>query len=238
MKVAIVFIGTGKYINFLPMYYENIEKHFLPNSEKTILVFTDGELNETPDNVRVYHQEHLDWPYITLKRFGTINKARSAIEDNDYLVFIDADALVVADVTEEEFFTDKPYFGVHHPCHALGMPPHTEYPGAFETDTNSRAHVTPEDDTSMYWQGCLWGGKVPEVLDMIDELDDRVEEDLSNDVIAKWHDESQLNRFYIENKDQVHTLGPEFAYPECFADHCNFDPKIVHLAKENSKYHV
>ena len=238
MKVAIVFIGTGKYINFLPMYYENIEKHFLPNSEKTILVFTDGELNETPDNVRVYHQEHLDWPYITLKRFGTINKARSAIEDNDYLVFIDADALVVSDVTEEEFFTDKPYFGVHHPCHALGMPPHTEYPGAFETDTNSRAHVTPEDDTSMYWQGCLWGGKVPEVLDMIDELDDRVEEDLSNDVIAKWHDESQLNRFYIENKDQVNTLGPEYAFPEVFADHCHFSPKIVHLAKENSKYHV
>ena len=238
MKVAIVFIGTGRYINFLPKYYENIEKHFLPNSEKTILVFTDGELNETPDNVRVYHQEHLDWPYITLKRFGTINKARQAIEDNDYLVFIDADALVVSDVTEEEFFTDKPYFGVHHPCHALGMPPHTEYPGAFETDTNSRAHVTPEDDTSMYWQGCLWGGKVPEVLDMIDELDDRVEEDLSNDVIAQWHDESQLNRFYIENKEDVHTLGPEYAFPEVFADHCHFSPKIVHLAKENSKYHV
>ena len=238
MKVAIVFIGTGRYINFLPKYYENIEKHFLPKSEKTILVFTDGELNETPDNVRVYHQEHLDWPYITLKRFGTINKARQAIEDNDYLVFIDADALVVADVTEEEFFTDKPYFGVHHPCHALGMPPHTEYPGAFETDKRSRAAITEEDDTSIYYQGCLWGGKVPEVLDMIDELDSRVEEDLSNDVIAQWHDESQLNKFYIENKDEVNTLGPEYAYPECFADHCNFDPKIVHLAKENSKYHV
>ena len=238
MKVAIVFIGTGKYINFLPMYYENIEKHFLPNSEKTILVFTDGELNETPDNIRVYHQEHLDWPYITLKRFGTINKARSAIEDHDYLVFIDADALVVADVTEEEFLTNKPYFGVHHPCHALGMEPHTEYPGSFETNPKSRAHVTPEDDTSMYWQGCLWGGKVPEVLHMIDELDSRVEEDLSNDVIAQWHDESQLNKFYIENREDVHTLGPEYAYPECFADHCNFDPKIVHLAKENSKYHV
>ena len=42
MKVAIVFKGTGRYINFLPKYYENIEKHFLPNSEKTILVFTDG----------------------------------------------------------------------------------------------------------------------------------------------------------------------------------------------------
>ena len=238
MKVAIVFIGTNKYLDFLPRYYENIEKYFLPNTEKIILTFTDGELDETPDNIRVYHQEHLDWPYITLKRFDIINKARQTIEECSHLVFIDADALVVTEIIEEEFFTDKPYFGVHHPCHALEMLPHTEYPGAFETDTNSRAHVTPEDDTSMYWQGCLWGGKVPEVLDMIDELDSRVEEDLSNDVIAQWHDESQLNRFYIENKEDVHTLGPEFAYPECFADHCNFDPKIVHLAKENSKYHV
>ena len=60
MKVAIIFIGTNKYLDFLPKYYESIEKYFLPNSEKTILAFTDGDLNETPDNVRVYHQEHLD----------------------------------------------------------------------------------------------------------------------------------------------------------------------------------
>ena len=59
------------------------------------------------------------------------------------------------------------------------MQPHTEYPGAFEINTDSRAGVTEEDDTSMYYQGCLWGGRVPEVLDMIDELDSRVEEDLS-----------------------------------------------------------
>ena len=238
MKVAIVFIGTGRYINFLPKYYENIEKHFLPNSEKTILVFTDGELNETPDNVRVYHQEHLDWPYITLKRFGTINKARQAIEDHDYLVFLDADTRVVAPITEEEFLSDKPYFGVHHPCHALGMQPHTKYPGAFETNLNSRAGVTEDDDTSMYYQGCLWGGRVPEVLDMIEELDSRVEEDLSNDIVAVWHDESQLNKFYSEVKEDVHLLGPEYAYPEVFQDYCNFEPKIVHLAKDNSAYQV
>ena len=237
MKIAITFIGTNRYLDFLPKYYESIKENFLPNSEKVFLVFTDGS-GDFPDDVKVFKQEHLEWPYITLRRFGIIKKARQEIEGCDWLVFLDADTRVVAKVTEEEFFSDKPYFGVHHPCHALGMPPHTEYPGAFETDTNSRAHLTPEDDTSMYWQGCLWGGKVPEVLDMIDELDSRVEEDLSNDVIAQWHDESQLNKFYIENKDEVNTLGPEYAYPECFADHCNFDPKIVHLAKENSKYHV
>ena len=44
--------------------------------------------------------------------------------------------------------------------------------------------------------------------------------------------------FMQKGKDEVHTLGPEFAFPECFADACDFQPKIVHLAKDNSKYHV
>ena len=238
MKVAIIFIGTNKYLDFLPTYYENIEKYFLPNSEKTIFAFTDGELDDIPDNIKVYQQEHLDWPYITLKRFEIINKARADLDNMDWLVFLDADTRVVDTVTEEEFFSDKPYFGVHHPCHALKMQPHTEYPGAFETNTNSRAGVTEEDDTSMYYQGCLWGGRVPEVMDMIEELDSRVEEDLSNDVIAVWHDESQLNKFYSEVKEDVHLLGPEYAYPEVFKDYCNFEPKIVHLAKDNSAYQI
>ena len=238
MKVAIIFIGTNKYLDFLPTYYENIEKYFLPNSEKTIFAFTDGELDDKPDNIKVYQQEHLDWPYITLKRFEIINKARADLDSMDWLVFLDADTRVVDTVTEEEFFSDKPYFGVHHPCHALKMQPHTEYPGAFETNTDSRAGVTEEDDTSMYYQGCLWGGRVPEVLDMIEELDGRVEEDLSNDVIALWHDESQLNKFYSEVKEDVHLLGPEYAYPEVFQQYCNFDPKIVHLAKDNSAYQI
>ena len=238
MKVAIIFIGTNRYLDFLPTYYEGIEKYFLPNSEKTIFAFTDGELDDVPDNIKVYHQEHLEWPYITLKRFEIINKARADLDSMDWLVFLDADTRVVDTVTEEEFFSDKPYFGVHHPCHALKMQPHTEYPGAFETNTDSRAGVTEEDDTSMYYQGCLWGGRVPEVLDMIEELDGRVEEDLSNDVIALWHDESQLNKFYSEVKEDVHLLGPEYAYPEVFQQYCNFEPKIVHLAKDNSAYQI
>ena len=164
MKVAITFIGTNRYLDFLPKYYESIKENFLPNTEKVFLVFTDGD-GDFPDDVKVFKQEHLDWPYITLKRFEIIKKARQEIEDCDWLVFLDADTRVLDKVTEEEFFSDKPYFGVHHPCHALKMQPHTEYPGAFETNTNSRAGVTEDDDTSMYYQGCLCGGRVPQVLD-------------------------------------------------------------------------
>ena len=237
MKVAISFLGTGKYLDFLPKYYENIEKYFLPNSEKTILAFTDGELDGTPENLKVFSQKHLDWPYITLKRFEIINKAREIINDHDWFVFIDGDALVVDRIEEEEFFTDKPLFGVHHPCHYLKMPPHNQYPGAYEITENCNAAVDLEKyQPKVYYQGCFWGGKVPEVCAMIDELEYRVSDDLKRKVVALWHDESHLNKYFIENPNLVHTYGPEYAFPEVFKDQCTFEPKIVHLAKDNSEY--
>ena len=237
MKVAITFIGTNKYLDFLPKYYENIEKYFLHNSEKTIFAFTDGDLNDTPDNLKVYHQEHLEWPYITLKRFEIINKAREEIDKHDWLVFIDADALPVVEITEEEFFTDKPLFGVHHPCHFLGMEPHTQAPGAYDQNPNSEAYVdTSKGLPEVYYQGCFWGGKVPNVCAMIDELEARVNRDLEKDVVALWHDESQINKYFLERLDMVHTYGPEYAFPEVFKDYCQFSPKIGHLGKDNSSY--
>jgi len=239
MKVAISFLGTGKYLNFLPQYYQNIEEYFLPNTKKTILAFTDGELDETPKNIKVFPQEHLDWPYITLKRFEIINKARKIIADHDWFVFIDGDALVVDRIEEKDFFTDKPLFGVHHPCHYLKMHPHTSYPGAYEITENCNAAINLDKyQPKVYYQGCFWGGKTPDVLKMIDELQYRIEDDLKRDVIALWHDESHLNKYFIENPDLVHTYGPEYAYPELFKDQCTFEPKIIHLAKDNSEYQV
>ena len=55
--VAIIFIGTGRYLNFLPQYWQNIEENFLPNSNKTIFAFTDGELDNTPENVVPFKQK-------------------------------------------------------------------------------------------------------------------------------------------------------------------------------------
>ena len=73
---------------------------------------------------------------------------------------------------------------------------------------------------------------------MIDELEDRKNVDLTRHIVAVWHDERHINRFFLENQAKVHTFGPEFAFPEVFKDYCDFKPRIVHLAKDNSAYQV
>jgi hypothetical protein len=237
MKLSIIFIGTNQYLNFLPEWYNSCEKYLLPNIEKQYYVFTDGELSDIPSNINVYYQEHLSWPYITLLRFETILKAREELSQSDWVLFLDADMLVVDEVKEEDIFTDKKYIGVHHPCHYLGMPPHNKFPGAFETNLKSLACISDSDDTSVYFQGCLWGGKTPYVIEMIEELKNRIEIDLSNDVIAVWHDESQMNKFFSERLNDIHILNPSFAYPEDYDMYCNFEKKIVHISKNNQNYH-
>lgn len=236
MKLAVIFIGTGEYINFLPSWHQACEEKLVPKVEKKYFVFTDGVMQGVPDNVYAFKQEHLPWPYITLLRFETILKAKNALLDFDYALFLDADTLVTSEIKSEELFTDKKYIGVQHPCHFMQMPPHDRFPGAFETRRESTAGISEGDDTSVYFQGCLWGGKVPYVIEMIEELHRRTKVDLDNDIIAQWHDESQMNKFFSERREDVHVLGPSYAYPEVFTQYCNFESKIVHLAKDNSKY--
>jgi len=236
MKVAISFIGTGKYLDFLPKWYEFIERNFLPGIEKKILVFTNGEIDDIPKNISVYFLEHKEWPYITLERFQTLLKVKNEIEECDWFVFLDADTLVVKEVNPKDIFDDtKPYIGVHHPCAFLNMPPHNQYPGSFETNPLSTARITEDDDASVYYQGCVWGGKVPEVFEMMEILSENINLDLEKEIIAKWDDESHLNKFYASRKEQVKILPSSYAYPLDYQEHCDFEDIIVH-AKDFSKY--
>jgi hypothetical protein len=87
-------------------------------------------------------------------------------------------------------------------------------------------------DRSVYWQGCLWGGRSEAVLQMVEELRLRTNLDAARNIIAKWHDESHMNRFFLERKNDIHTLGPEFAYP-AWGGSLGLEPRILHVEKKN-----
>ncbi len=172
MKVAVTFWGTGEYINFLPEWYERLEEYFLPDVEKTYFVFTDGELEGTPENITLMNIPHYGFPETFHKTFEELLKIKDIVSDYDWLVSVDADLYAQEEITTEEFFDDsKKYFGVHHPCHYLKMQPHDRKPGSYDTNPLSNACINDNImDMSIYYQGCLWGGKVPSVFDMMEKI--------------------------------------------------------------------
>ena len=80
------------------------------------------------------------------------------------------------------FDDDKSFFGVHHPCHYfLGMKNARTskfYPGCrLKLIQNLDLLFLMNDDTSHIGKGCLWGGKVPDVFKLIDEMKTRIDDD-------------------------------------------------------------
>ena len=229
-KLAVIFIGTNKYLEFFPSYYNSCMENLAPSTfiEKQFFCFSDGEVEgDLPDNISWIPCQHKAWPSITLERFHTILEVEETLKEYDWLLFLDADMEVRKRIEPNELFTSKDFIAVHHPCH------YKTGTGDYERNPKSTACV--EGDQTNYYQGCLWGGKISAVIPMIKELRDNVDKDYENDIIAVWHDESHLNKFFLDHEDEVHALSPDYAFPECYPDY-PYDQKIVHLAKDNKSY--
>ena len=229
-SAAILFIGTGKYIEYFDRFYITTKHLFLPQTPKTYFVFTDNMdyayLWNKPDVTTVFIADK-QWPYSTLLRFHHITHIANQLSAYSHIIYIDADMYACASVSEVDFFKhDKPLFGVQHPGYI-------ETEGSFELNSQSLACVEPTDDLSTYWQGCFWGGHAKDILEMSSQLAKRIDQDLENNIIAQWHDESHLNKYFIEQKNSVYTYDSGYAYPETLGNQLNFERKFIHLAKDH-----
>ncbi|GEM_PF-3671418 len=173
--IAVIFIGIGKYIEYFPAFHSSCKKFLLPKTPKTFFLFTDHPDPERffgGDDVRPVTVETVRWPFPTLLRFRYIHGIAPQLQDFSHILYLDADMLANAPVTERNFFSHpKPLFGVCHPAYLHGG-------GPFETNRESRAGVREGDDLSIYCQGNLWGGKTAEGLQLCEELKNRIDDDL------------------------------------------------------------
>ena len=230
MKICILTIATNKYIQFVERLLDNIEENFLNGHEIQCLLFTDHEIEESSDNVKISQIDHEPWPMPTLKRYNYFVKEKEFISQFDYCYYFDVDMAVI-DKVGEEVFGDL--VATMHPYQSF----YPKQDRSYDRNMKSLAYVPTGEEGELYYAGGFNGGSTKRFLEMAEVLADRVTKDLENDVIALWHDESQMNRYLIDNPPTI-SLNPEYCFAEEFIGSEQYpfkNPKIVALKKNHNE---
>ena len=194
MKVAIITIATGKkYNDFCKKLIETIKKNFIPEVNKKIVLFTDH--NYSSDEVdTIIKINHLPPPLTTLMRFHYFIMAKPLMEDCDLLYYIDCDIEVVTKINFEEIKPDSidQIIVARHPWAQS-----EDNRWLVENDPKSTAYI---ENVENYCQGCFFGAYKDKFFELTDYCNENINKNLSNNLIARWHDESHLNK-YINDKN-------------------------------------
>ena len=220
MKIAILYIGIGRYIKFLEGFYESCEKYFLPGEIKHYFLFTDHSDFKPQERQHVFFQEDLGWPGNTLFRFRFFQKCRSELQDYDYVFFFNDNAQFRQPIFPEEILPNE------NESFLTGLSWSHIYTDKmrFPYDRNplSNAYI-PMGEGHFYYQGGFLGGRKEEFLLLLDTLEQKIEDDYSKGIIALNHDESHINHYFLNKNikvlDAVYGRPEEYSFPE--------KPKII-----------
>lgn len=208
-SVGLLIVATGKYIQWVQPLISSADRFFLPDCQVTYFIFTDAQdylsqerRFDSVREVKVLAHQRLGWPYDTMMRPKVYYSYAADLATIDYVFALDADMLFVDTVGNE----------------ILGDLVATQHPGfvgrrgSYETRRVSTACVDPHEGVC-YFAGGFNGGTTCEYLALCKKITDNIELDLAHDVIAVWHDESHINRYFIDNPPSV-ILSPSYCYPE------------------------
>lgn len=227
MKIAVLYICTGKYSRFWTDFYESSQTFFLNGKEKHYFVFTDDDTIQNTDSVTVIYTKYKGYPWDTLYRFEMFWPLRENLMAFDFIYFFNANLVFVGDVGNE-CLPDVSQGGLV----ALIHPSFYNKPARFfpyERNKKSEAYIPNLNQKYFYYMGALNGGITEAYLDLIKKCMENIQKDVKNGIIAKVLDESHLNRYLFDRK--VLGLSPSYGFPEDF--NLPFEKKISMLNKVN-----
>lgn len=225
MKIAILYICTGNYKIFFKNFYESCEKYFFPGTPKIYFTWTDSEDKYfNKKNIILKKQNKIGWPYDTLLRYRFFKDIENDLINFDYIFFFNANMLLKSTI-KNEILSGKmgnELVGVLHPGY-IGVV------GPFEKNINSAAYIPENRLDSPYFQGCFFGGSRNEMIRLINSCSTSVDTDLKNEIIAVWHDESHLNKYFQSIPPKK--LNSTYAWPESIS----INEKVFMIQLDKSK---
>jgi len=147
----------------------------------------------------------------------------------DYLYYVDVDCKFVDYVSTE---TLGDLVGVRHCGYFNGG-------GTFEENKNSVFYEDPKK-YKYYFGGGFSGGAAASYLNLSKWCYEMIERDLSNNIVPTWHDETALNRYFLDHEPEI-ALTPSYHYPENYSNYVakwrpyKFSPKIMLLEKNHKE---
>ncbi|MCL4229889.1 hypothetical protein KJZ61_04365 [Candidatus Dependentiae bacterium] len=216
-KVGLCVVATGKYTCFIPSLLQSARKFFCTNHEVTYFIFTDGVIEDDGRDVVVLPHDRFGWPYDTMFRYYAYWDHRSYLQDMDYIFACDADMLFV-DLVGDEIFGSL--VGTLHPGYI-------DKRGTYEIRRKSTACVL-QSEGEYYFAGGFYGGVSDCFFKMIYNLIGMMESDLEQGIVAVWHDESYLNRYFVDHK-------PSLILPRAYcARSFDYPQRLVALVKDHN----
>jgi hypothetical protein len=208
MKIGILYIATGHYSCFWEGFYRSAEQYLFPDDEKHYFVFTDSP-EIKGENVTVIHRECQGFPADSLFRFEMFLSAEEQLEKMDYLYFFNSN-VVFTDKVAEELIPGEEHnclLGAIHPMESVRKYPPLLF--TYERNKESLAYIPPRQKGAYhYYMGGFNGGRTPEFLKLCRTLAENIRKDHEKGIIARFHDESHLNRYFRDFPPL--TLGREY----------------------------
>ena len=220
-KIGLCVMATGRYDAYALEMIASARHHFCTNHQVTYFLFTDSAQIEADDVVQVF-QPRFGWPYDTLMRFSIYDAHNELFHDMDFVFATDADMLFVAPVGDEIL---EALVATQHPGF-IGKR------GSYEKTNKSSTAFVSRHEGKQYFAGGFYGGSRDEFLKLIAKAKNQIEIDLKKNFIAVWHDESHLNRYFIDHPP-THILTPSYCYPESWD--LPYEKKLLALDKNHAK---
>ena len=219
-NIGLCIVATGKYIQFVQPLIISAQKFFCTNHLVKYFIFTDGELPVLDASMVKIEQKRLGWPYDTMMRFDMYSRSNAILSTMDYLFACDADMRFV-DHVGDEILSERV---------ATQHPGFVNQRGSYETNSFSTAYIASHEG-NYYFAGGFYGGTATEFLNIARVNIDHIKKDLEQNYIAVWHDESHLNRYFIDHKPTL-VLSPAYCYPEKWT--LPYPKKLLALDKDHA----
>jgi hypothetical protein len=238
-RIGIFLIATGNYIGYFEDLLKSVEEKFLIDFPKVYIISTDN-VEYTKNICNKYNVKYkIDFiykkgfPLDTLYRYKYLLNHGIEIELLcDIIYYLDVDMKILENVGDEILpIPDKPYIGTKHPGFAYS----SNKNGSPETRKDVTAYIDPSEYKECYIAGGFNGGYTYYFRKMAKVIQNRINIDKSKDLMAIWHDESQLNRYFIDNYDKFKILSTDYCYPENYHEKIPGIPKILALDKNHHK---